>query len=53
MEMGHDEVRRAVMPGSPGLEALHQALQLHALQHGIGRRLRKPRFALASEVETA
>jgi hypothetical protein len=28
------------MPGSQGLVALHEALRLHALPHGAGRRLR-------------
>lgn len=44
--------RDPVMPGSLGLEALHQALQLFALERGLGRHLRNPCFALATDTET-
>ena len=44
--------RDPVMPGSLGLEALHQALQLFALERGLGRNLRNPCFALALDTKT-
>lgn len=36
-----------VMPGSLGVEAMLQALQAYALQTGLGREFRSPRFAHA------
>jgi 3-hydroxymyristoyl/3-hydroxydecanoyl-(acyl carrier protein) dehydratase len=40
------------MPGSLGVEAMLQALQAYALQTGIGRDFRSPRFAHALDHNT-
>jgi 3-hydroxymyristoyl/3-hydroxydecanoyl-(acyl carrier protein) dehydratase len=41
-----------VMPGSLGVEAMLQALQAYALQTGVGRDFRSPRFAHALDHNT-
>jgi PfaB family protein len=41
-----------VMPGSLGVEAMLQALQAYAMQIGIGREFRSPRFAHAKDHNT-
>ncbi len=41
-----------VMPGSLGVEAMLQALQAFALQAGVGRNFRSPRFAHAQNHNT-
>ncbi len=41
-----------VMPGSLGVEAMQQALQAYALQTGVGRDFRSPRFAHALDHNT-
>ena len=41
-----------VMPGSLGVEAMLQALQAYALQSGLGREFRSPRFAHALDHNT-
>jgi 3-hydroxymyristoyl/3-hydroxydecanoyl-(acyl carrier protein) dehydratase len=35
-----------VMPGSLGVEAIHQALQVYAIETGLGSRFTSPRFGL-------
>ena len=40
------------MPGSLGVEAMLQALQAYALQTGLGREFRSPRFAHALDHNT-
>jgi hypothetical protein len=40
------------MPGSLGLEAMQQALQLYALHEGLGSHLRSPCFVPAPELTT-
>ncbi len=37
-----------VMPGSLGIEAILQAMQVYALHFGLGKQLRSPRFGLLS-----
>ncbi len=42
-----------VMPGSLGIEALYQALQLYIIEHNIGRNeFNSPKFGLALDIET-
>jgi 3-hydroxymyristoyl/3-hydroxydecanoyl-(acyl carrier protein) dehydratase len=41
-----------VMPGSLGVEAMLQALQAYAMQTGLGREFRSPRFAHALDHNT-
>jgi 3-hydroxymyristoyl/3-hydroxydecanoyl-(acyl carrier protein) dehydratase len=41
-----------VMPGSLGLEAMQQALQVYALHEDLGRHLRAPSFVPAPELTT-
>ncbi|MFP4345856.1 MAG: PfaB family protein [Anaerolineales bacterium] len=41
-----------VMPGSLGLEAMLQALQVYALHEDLGGHLRSPRFSAAPELTT-
>jgi 3-hydroxymyristoyl/3-hydroxydecanoyl-(acyl carrier protein) dehydratase len=38
-----------VMPGSLGVEAILEAVQLYALRSGLGKDLRSPRFGLSLE----
>jgi len=42
-----------VMPGSLGLETIVQAIQAYALQAGLGREFRAPRFGLVENHELA
>ncbi|MFJ6087365.1 beta-ketoacyl synthase N-terminal-like domain-containing protein [Streptomyces sp. NPDC092369] len=44
--------RDPVMPGSLGVEALLQGLQVYAVESGLTDGLRNPRFALSSGTET-
>ncbi|MER8183900.1 beta-ketoacyl synthase N-terminal-like domain-containing protein [Kitasatospora sp. NPDC094015] len=45
--------RDPVMPGSLGVEAVLQALRLFVLEQGLAEGIERPRFALATDVETA
>ncbi|MGW2720126.1 beta-ketoacyl synthase N-terminal-like domain-containing protein [Streptomyces sp. NPDC001492] len=44
--------RDPVMPGSLGVEALLQGMQVYAVETGLTEGLRNPRFALATGVDT-
>ncbi len=39
-----------VMPGSLGVEAICEAMQLYALQHDLGRQFHSPQFGLSSDL---
>ncbi|MFF8101246.1 beta-ketoacyl synthase N-terminal-like domain-containing protein [Streptomyces sp. NPDC016640] len=45
--------RDPVMPGSLGVEAVLQALRLFVLEQGLARGITRPRFAMATGVETS
>ncbi|WP_371624238.1 hypothetical protein OG245_16185 [Streptomyces sp. NBC_01116] len=45
--------RDPVMPGSLGVEAILQAMRLFVLEEKLAEGIERPRFAMATEVETA
>ncbi|MFE9097131.1 beta-ketoacyl synthase N-terminal-like domain-containing protein [Streptomyces sp. NPDC007264] len=45
--------RDPVMPGSLGVEAVLQAMRLFVLEHNLADGMQRPRFAMATDVETA
>ncbi|MFI1186280.1 beta-ketoacyl synthase N-terminal-like domain-containing protein [Streptomyces californicus] len=45
--------RDPVMPGSLGVEAVLQALRLYVKERGLAEGMVRPRFAMATDVETA
>ncbi|MER7699883.1 beta-ketoacyl synthase N-terminal-like domain-containing protein [Streptomyces sp. NPDC096095] len=45
--------RDPVMPGSLGVEAILQAMRLFVLEQDLAEGIERPRFAMATEVETA
>ncbi|MFC4030063.1 beta-ketoacyl synthase N-terminal-like domain-containing protein [Streptomyces polygonati] len=45
--------RDPVMPGSLGVEAVLQAMRLFVLEQGLAEGIERPRFALATDVETS